>query len=678
MPENRLAQETSLYLRQHKDNPVDWRPWGPEALAEAQTTGKPILLSVGYSACHWCHVMAHESFEDDDTAKLINAEFIPIKVDREERPDIDAMCIDTLQLMGKQAGWPTTMFLSPDGKPFFGGTYFPKTERQGMPAFSDVLMRVATVYKTQPGEVANHIEEMMAALEASADHDGSGDMDHDVIEEILLNVGPLADRVHGGFGTGQKFPQTSMLDFIWRNGVRTGDLNRQQFVIRTLRQMSRGGIFDHLGGGYARYTIDSNWMVPHFEKMIYDNALIALMLTQVWKKTEEPLFKQRVEETIGWALREMLLPGGAFASSLDADSDGVEGKFYVWDDAEVTEILGTGEDAALFKNTYAVAPGGNYEGRTILNQLVPQPEMSAANLASLAACREKLFEAREARVRPSRDDKVLADWNGLMISALVEAAMTFERLEWLEAAKGAFKFVSGVMADGDRLYHAAHGEAPRHAGMVSDYANMVGAALSLYEATAEDAYLERARAWEKVLAAHFWDDNRDSYYLTADDGEQLAVRLKGAMDDATPSANGAMLTHLTRLWLLTGETVYQARAERLLRAFGAEAAASPIEFGSYLAGAEFYLSPVQVAIIGRRDQAGTQELVREAFRAPALSRVVQQVEPDEELPAHHPASGKKQDGHQPTAYVCVGATCSRPVTSRKSLGHVLAAPASAV
>lgn len=674
MPENRLAAEPSLYLRQHKDNPVDWWPWGPEALAAAKEQRKPILLSVGYAACHWCHVMAHESFEDEETAKQMNADFVCIKVDREEHPDVDAMAMDTLRVIGQSQGWPITVFLSPDGIPFFGGTYFPKEPRQGMPAFKDVLSRVASIHKEQPEEIQKQAAAVTDALKAIIAHDGSGEMNADIIEDILLKVGPMADRVSGGFGRAQKFPQTMMLDFLWRNGVRIGDTVRQDFVIRSLRQMSRGGIYDHLGGGFARYTVDSNWMVPHFEKMLYDNALILCTMTEVWKKSQDPLFEARIRETVTWALREMALPGGGFAASLDADSEGEEGKFYLWDEAEVDAILGSGEDAELFKATYAVGPGGNWEGKTILNQLHPQPDPTPQNQASLAASRAKLFEAREKRPRPALDDKVLAEWNGLMITGLTEAGMTFGEPDWGDAAKSAFQFIVDTMADGDRLYHMATGTAPRHAAVAADYANMIGAALSLYEATGDAHYLSHAQTWDSVLTTHFWDDGQGSYYSTADDGQALPVRIRGVMDASLPSPNGVMLTHLTRLWLMTGDTAYQARAEKLLRAFGAEAAEHPMGFGAYLAGVEFYLSPIQVAILGRRDQAGTHELIEGSFAAAAPTRVVQQIEPGQNLPDHHPAFGKKQEKHKPTAYVCRGATCSSPVTSRKSLDHLLAAP----
>ncbi len=676
MPENRLAQETSLYLRQHKDNPVDWWPWGAEALAAAKAENKPILVSVGYAACHWCHVMAHESFEDEETAKLMNAEFVCIKVDREERPDVDALCMDALRVMRKQQGWPITLFMSPDGVPFFGGTYFPKASQQGMPSFEELLTRVATVFKDQPEEIATHAEAVTAGLTAAAAHDGSGDMTPDVVEEIMLKVGPVADRVSGGFGRGQKFPYTTMLDFLWRNGLRINDTIRQQFVMHTLTQMCHGGIFDHLGGGFARYTVDTNWMVPHFEKMLYDNALIVSTLTDVWKGTGDALYTERIEETVNWVLREMTLPDGGFAASLDADSEGEEGKYYVWDEAEVDALLGTGEDAKLFKSTYAVGPGGNWEGATILNQLGPRPEMTPQNAASLAASRAKLFEAREKRPRPARDEKVLADWNGLMIAALAEAGMTFERQDWLGAAETAYRFVSETMSDGDRLYHTAVGQTSRHGGVATDYANMIGAALALYEATGRQDCFDQARAWERTLADQFWDEERGSYYFTPEDGEALAVRVRGAMDESTPSTNGTMLAHLIRFWLLTGESQYQARADKLLRAFGAEALEQPMGFGSYLASTEFYFHPIQVAIIGRRDQAGTQALVGEVYRAPMVTRVLQVVEPGQKLPEGHPAQGKKQEGHKPTAYVCVGQTCSAPVTSAKSLGHLLAAPAS--
>jgi uncharacterized protein YyaL (SSP411 family) len=674
MPENRLANESSLYLRQHKDNPVDWWPWGPEALSAAKDQGKPILLSVGYAACHWCHVMAHESFEDDATAAQMNADFICIKVDREERPEVDAMALEALRVIGQPQGWPVTLFLSPDAVPFFGGTYFPKEGRQGMPSFQDVLTRVTAIYKEQPDEVAKQATAVRDALNAAAAHDASGEMSAAVIEEIMLKVGPTADRVSGGFGRGQKFPQTLMLDFLWRNGLRTGDLNRQDFVVRTVRQMSKGGIYDHLGGGFARYTVDVNWMVPHFEKMLYDNALLLSTLSEVWKKTQDPMIADRVEGTANWALREMTLPGGGFASALDADSEGVEGRFYTWDEAEVDALLGDGEDAKLFKATYGVGPGGNWEGRTILNQLHPQPELTPENKASLAASRAKLFEAREQRVRPARDEKVLADWNGLMITGLADAAMAFNRPDWLAAAEAAFKFVTEKMSDGDRLYHAAFGDAARHAGIAPDYANMIGGAISLYQATGKARFLDQAIAWEAALGAHFWDAENTLYYLVPDDAEPLAVRQRDVMDTSVPAANGAMLGHLTRLWLLTGKTHYRTRAEHLFRAFGSEAQEAPMGLGAYLSNAELYLNPIQVAIIGRRSQAGTQDLKHAAFESPAPTRIVHQVEPGADLPNGHPAAGKKQEAHKPTAYVCVGATCSKPVTTRKSLEHLLAAP----
>ncbi len=688
---NRLANETSPYLRQHKDNPVDWWPWGPEALAEAETTGKPILLSVGYAACHWCHVMAHESFEDEDTAKLMNAEFICIKVDREERPDVDRLYMTALQIMQQQGGWPMTMFLTSKGETFFGGTYFPKEARQGMPAFKDMLVRIAETYKAQSADVAGHAAQISEALRQIAGFDGAGALELEDLNKAMAQIAGSFDVNAGGLHGAPKFPQTLLLEFIWRNALRNRDPGKEGLVTLTLERMSNGGIYDHLGGGFARYAVDAIWMVPHFEKMLYDNALLIGMLTKVWQRTKDPLFKARVDETIGWALREMQLPGGAFASSLDADTEGEEGKFYVWTEAEVDAALGESEEAKLFKAAYAVGPGGNWEGKTVLNCLHPRPEASESNLASLAASRAKLFETRTTRVRPGCDDKVLADWNGLMITGLAEAALAFDRPDWLDAAQTAFGFVTETMThgqgkgegegkgkgkgkgEGDRLYHAAKDNTARHDGMADDYANMIGAALTLFETTGKTSYLENAVTWAKVMDDHFWGKEQGGYFFTADDSEALVVRSRSVADDATPNANGSMMMHLTRLWLLTGKNTYRRRAEELLKAFGGEAESRALGIGSFLAGVDFHFTPVQVAVIGRRDQAGTETLVSEVFKAPLPNRVMQVIEPGQALPKGHPAHGKKQEGHQPTAYVCVGTTCSLPVTSASALAHVLAA-----
>ncbi|MBN4046551.1 thioredoxin domain-containing protein [bacterium AH-315-P15] len=675
MPENRLASETSPYLRQHKDNPVHWWPWGPEALAEAERTGKPVLLSVGYAACHWCHVMAHESFEDEATAKLMNAEFINIKVDREERPDVDRLYMSALQVMQHQGGWPMTMFLTSKGEAFFGGTYFPKDARQGMPAFQDLLKRIAQTYKDQPGVTAGHAGKISEALRQIAAFDSSGTLSLEGLDDAMARIAGAFDVNTGGLRGAPKFPQTLLLEFVWRNALRHRDPGKEGLVTLTLERMSNGGIYDHLGGGFARYAVDSIWMVPHFEKMLYDNALLISMLTKAWQRTVDPLFQARVKETVGWALREMQLSGGGFASSLDADTEGEEGKFYVWTEAEIDAVLGTGEDAALFKAAYAVGPGGNWEGKTILNCLHPQPPVSEENTASLTAAKAKLFQARTARTYPGLDDKVLADWNGLMIAALAEASQAFGHPEWLEAAQSAYRFVVETMSNGERLYHAAHENTARHDGMADDYANMTGAALTLFEVTGQAPYLDKAAQWVKVLDQHFWNQDQGGYSFTSDDAEALVVRSRSVADDATPNANGSMMMHLTRLWLLTGENTYRRRAEELLGVFAAEAANQALGVGSFLAGADFFFTPVQVAILGRRDQAGTQALVQEAFKAPLPNRVLQVIDPGQSLPKGHPAFGKKQDGHQPTAYVCIGTTCSLPVTSAAALAQVLAAPA---
>ena len=525
MPENLLARETSPYLLQHKDNPVAWHPWGPEALARAKAENKPILLSVGYAACHWCHVMAHESFEDPFTAELMNHLFVNIKVDREERPDLDQIYQAALQLLGEQGGWPLTMFLTPEGEPFWGGTYFPPGPRFGRPGFRDVLNAIATAYHGDGENVQKNVTALREALKRMAEPQGGGALPADLARRAAERLVQEVDPQWGGIGGAPKFPQTPIFTLLWRAGQANRNETLRNAARLTLARMAQGGIYDHLGGGFARYSVDAEWLVPHFEKMLYDNAALLELMTAAWQDGHDLLLEARIVETVGWVLREMVAEGGGFAASLDADSEGEEGKFYVWTQAEIDAAL-PANLAEPFKRAYDVTAEGNWEGKTILHRNRAPELGDAESEARLAEARALLFKIRSKRVRPGWDDKVLADWNGMMIAALAEAGAVFDRAEWIAAARRAFAFVLGKMSAGDRLSHSWRLGQARHPGMLDDYAQMSRAALALHDATGERAYLDRALGWVAVLDRHFWDAGAGGYFFTADDtrpGEPLAA-----------------------------------------------------------------------------------------------------------------------------------------------------------
>jgi uncharacterized protein YyaL (SSP411 family) len=491
--ENRLARETSPYLLQHRQNPVAWWPWGPEALAEAQRTGRPILLSVGYAACHWCHVMAHESFEDADTAAVMNELFVNIKVDREERPDIDQIYMSALHYLGEQGGWPLTMFLTPKGEPVWGGTYFPKTSRYGRPAFVDVLHEVARLFREEPEKIGSNRDALMERLAAHARPTGRVVIGTRELDQLARQIAGAFDPTHGGLRGAPKFPNAALYEMIWRASLRrplpnppprAGEGREGAFfelIEHTLERICEGGIYDHLGGGFSRYSVDEHWLVPHFEKMLYDNALLLELLALAHRRTGNPLFRQRAAETVAWLAREMTTAEGAFAASLDADSEGEEGKFYVWSKAEIVAALGEA-DAAFFVQHYDVTDHGNFEGHNILNRLNGLPR-STDDEARLAMLRGRLFMLRSKRVRPGLDDKALADWNGLMIAALANAGAMLAEPSWVDMAARAFDFVVRSMTKGDRLGHSWRQGRLLYPGLASDFANMIRAALALHEAT---------------------------------------------------------------------------------------------------------------------------------------------------------------------------------------------------
>ncbi|WP_207455719.1 thioredoxin domain-containing protein [Azospirillum sp. SYSU D00513] len=670
MSANMLDQETSPYLLQHKDNPVHWMAWGTEAFERARAERKPILLSVGYAACHWCHVMAHESFENPEVAALMNDLYVNVKVDREERPDVDQIYQAALALLGQQGGWPLTMFLTPDGEPFWGGTYFPPGPRYGRPGFPDVLRGIAETYRDEPDKVVRNVGALKDALSRMSRSASAGALDPALIDQIAERLLEETDPINGGIGSAPKFPQVPVLALFWRAGQRTGLSAYREAVETALTHMAQGGIYDHLGGGFARYSTDEMWLVPHFEKMLYDNAQLVELLTLVWQETRDPLYEQRVRETVGWLLREMVAEGGGFAATLDADSEGEEGRFYVWSEAEIDALLGA-EESALFKRVYGIVPQGNWEGKNIPNRLGSLKMKPADIEARLTAARAILWAEREKRVRPGWDDKVLADWNGLMIAALAEAALVFDEPGWLAAAERAFDFVRGRMTVEGRLRHSWRAGQAKHAATLDDYAHMARAALALHEATGDPARLDQARDWVAVLDRHFWDGEASGYFYTADDARDLIVRTKSAADSATPSGNGTMLAVLAQFHHRTGEAAYRERADALIAAFSGELGRNFFPLTTFLNAVELLEEAVQVVIAGAPDAPDTLALRRAVLGRSLPNRVMTVLAPGSALPKGHPAAGKGMRDGAATAYVCRGTTCSPPVTSPDDLARAL-------
>ena len=668
MSRNFLSEETSPYLLQHKDNPVHWRPWGEEALATAKAENKPILLSIGYAACHWCHVMAHESFEDDHVAAVMNRLYVNIKVDREERPDIDTIYMNALHMLGQRGGWPLTMFLTPDGEPFWGGTYFPKEPKFGQPGFIQVLEQIAAIFHDQPDKVDANRTALTAALQKQASEARPGDPTPEALPKVAQRILSLMDDTNGGIQGAPKFPQTFLLDLLWRHYLRSGEEAYRTAVMRALDHMCEGGIYDHLGGGFARYAVDEAWLVPHFEKMLYDNALLLTLLSEVWKETGKPLYARRVRETVEWVFREMTVEGGAFAASLDADSEGVEGKFYVWAAEEIDQVLG--DDAERFKTVYGVSPQGNWEETNILNRLFHADTGISESLEdTLEPMKAALLAERTKRVRPGFDDKVLADWNGLMISALARAGAAFDEPDWVDAAARAFRFVTATMVKDGRLHHTYRAEKLQHLAMADDLAHMISAALDLHAATGEASYLDQAKAFEAELDSHYSDPVNGGYFFTADDAGGLITRTRSCADDATPAANGTLPGHFARLSALTGDAAERAKADAQIRAFAGEMNHNLFPLGSFLASFEQVIAPIELAIVGEAADAGP--LLRAAHATAAPTLVISRVTDGARLPEGHPAHGKSSVNGRPAAYVCTAGACSLPITEPHALVEAL-------
>ncbi|MBU6498064.1 MAG: thioredoxin domain-containing protein [Rhodospirillales bacterium] len=674
---NLLRHETSPYLLQHADNPVHWRPWGAAALAAARASNRPILLSIGYAACHWCHVMAHESFEDPATAAEMNALYINIKVDREERPDIDHLYMSALHALGEQGGWPLTMFLTPEGDPFWGGTYFPPAPRWGKPSFRQVLSGVAEAYHSQNEAIHQNVAALRRTLQSASAARPGGAITPALLDRAALALLRMTDPTLGGMRGAPKFPNPPIFRFLWQNAWRSDAAGRAA-VHLLLERMSQGGIYDHLGGGYARYSTDAEWLAPHFEKMLYDNAQILDLLALAQADAPNPLYAARAAETVAWMIRDMSAASidglAAFAASEDADSEGEEGRFYVWTEAEIDALLGAG--AAAFKTAYDVTPAGNWEGHTILRRVTPAGDAAAE--AALAGSRARLFAARAARVRPARDDKVLADWNGLAIAALARAGAVFARPDWLGAAARAFDFILAQMAAPDgRVNHAWRLGRVTAAGLLDDQAAMARAALALFEATGATARLDQARAI--ATAAETWFADADgSYFTTAHDATDVPFGPQGRprtpADNATPSGNGLLAETFARLWHLTGEPAWRRRAAAVLEAFSGlddSLSAAP----TLLAAADLLEEGASLVVAGDANAPASALLLACALAAPDPAICVLRVADGAALPATHPAHGKGPVAGAPAAYLCRGGVCGLPITDPAALAAALRRPA---
>jgi uncharacterized protein YyaL (SSP411 family) len=657
---NRLTQASSPYLLQHRDNPVHWWEWGPEALAEAKRLDKPILISIGYAACHWCHVMAHESFEDPDVAAVMNELFVNIKVDREERPDVDHVYMSALHLLGEPGGWPLTMFLTPDGEPFWGGTYFPKESRFGRPGFVGVLREVSRLYHAEPERILKNRDAIKQHL-AKTDRSDGGTLGPADLDRMGLRLSELIDTENGGLQGAPKFPNPPILEYLIRYAGRTGDAEARRRFLLTLERMALGGIHDHLGGGFARYSVDERWLVPHFEKMLYDNAQLLELFALAYAETGRALFRDAATGIVTWLEREMTTPDGAFASSLDADSEGEEGRFYVWSLPEIREVLGE-EDAAFFARVYDISPEGNFEGHNIPNRLV-SGEAPPAVEERLAAMREKLLDRRASRVRPGLDDKVLADWNGLMIAGLVRAAPLLDRPDWIALARRAYRFVSESMSRDGRLGHSWRGGALIFPGFALDHAAMMRAALALYEATSEPAYLRDAQIWRDGLLSDFMVEEAGCLAMTARGADALVVRPQPTHDDAVPNANGVFAEALVRLAQITETQDDLQRASDVLSRLVGLARSSPLGHTSILNALDLHLRGLSILVTGN----DARVLYDTALRVPYPDRSVRWLREGEALDANHPAKALAASGVEAQALVCAGQRCSLPVTDAEGL-----------
>ena len=686
---NRLINETSPYLLQHANNPVDWYAWGEEALQKALAEDKPIMLSIGYSACHWCHVMERESFEDPEIAGIMNEHFVNIKVDREERPDLDSVYMNAVQALTGSGGWPMTVFLTPDGRPFYGGTYFPPVDSRGMPGFPSVLLGVAEAYRTRRGEVVRATQQLLSHLQHVAQVPrGMEALTPDILHQVYQAMGQSYDYQNGGFGAAPKFPQPMTYEFMLRYYHLTKSPRALEMVDMAIQRMATGGIYDQIGGGFHRYSTDPYWLVPHFEKMLYDNALLSRLYIHAYQATSNPLYKRIAVETLDYVLREMTDTLGGFYSTQDADSEGEEGKFFVWTGEEIEAILGP-EDGVLVAGYFGVTEAGNFEGKNILN--VPEADEDVATEADISVeelgavvsrARPILLEAREQRVHPARDEKILSAWNGLMMRSFAEAASVLRREDYREAAIANASFLLGELRRDGRLLRTYKDGRASLKGYLEDYAFVADGLLTLYEDTFDPRWLQEARSLADSMIDLFWDEGQNAFYDTGKDHEDLIVRPRDLFDNATPCGNSVAVDVLLHLSILTGDSDYARRGSAALRSMQQYMAGAPLGMGHWLCTLDFYLStPKEIAVVGPRTDPDTQTLLALVYGRYLPNKVVAGSEPDaleqssQTIPLLQAPARRRQDrgmvGGRPTVYVCQNYVCQLPVTESEALASQL-------
>ncbi|MCA9012436.1 MAG: thioredoxin domain-containing protein [Planctomycetaceae bacterium] len=681
-PANRLANETSPYLLQHAHNPVDWFPWGAAAFSVAREQDKPIFLSVGYSACHWCHVMERESFEDATIAEFLNANYISIKVDREERPDVDQIYMSAVQLITRRGGWPMSVFLTPDGKPFYGGTYWPPRSRFGMPGFLDILHKLNDYWVNKRDEVNASSQELVTAIQQMSAPAPSGSTLHeDVLRNALRQLLQARDPKHGGFGGAPKFPHPMDLRLLLRLSKRFDSTEAREVALLTLDKMAYGGMYDQLGGGFHRYSTDALWLVPHFEKMLYDNALLGSTYLEAWQLTQNPEYERIVRETLDYVLQEMTDSSGGFYSTQDADSEGEEGKFFVWSQAEIEQILGT-EETELFAACYDVRPTGNWEGNNILNR--PRSWGEIANERNIALeelekrmqqAREKLFSAREKRVHPGRDEKILASWNGLMIATFAQAGQVLNEEKYTAAAKRGADFVwSEMRTEEGRLLHSWKEGTARFNGYLDDYANMLDACVEVYQSTHDIEYLIRANELAALIREHFHDADGGGFFYTSNDHEELIARPKESQDNATPSGNALAVTGLLKLSRLTGNLKQEELAWTTLESLSGQFQQTTLAGGQSLIALDFHLGPTyELVLVAPDDQSDVEKIMAGLHRrfVPNKVVIIHQASRDVSALFEDVLQGKTAAGGEMTLYQCEHGRCQSPVRGAEAIKQAL-------
>lgn len=661
---NRLIDETSPYLLQHAHNPVDWYPWGDEAFDKARAEDKPVLVSIGYSACHWCHVMEHESFEDSGVAAIMNENFVNIKVDMEERPDVDQIYMNFVQVTTGRGGWPMNVFLTPDKRPFFGGTYFPPNPRYGMPSWQQILLSISEAYRERRDEIEHSANEIVGELRRMSIVESGGSISTDLLDSAFASFSRNFDATHGGFGGAPKFPQAMSLEFLLRYHHRTGDKKALEMVTHTLNKMACGGIYDQLGGGFHRYAVDAIWLVPHFEKMLYDNAQLIRVYLHAYQVTGNEFYKRIAVETLEYVKREMLDESGGFYSAQDADSEGEEGKFFVWTPEEVVQVLGQ-EAGRKFNENHDVTATGNFEGKNILN--LESPVAAAPDPDS----RARLFAAREKRVKPFRDEKVLTAWNGLMLAAFADAAKVLNSDEYLQIAERNAAFLLSELKSRDRLLRTWKNGKAKLNGYVEDYANVADALIELYQTTGKIEYVIEARRLADAMITEFWDEENGGFFFTSNDHEELIVRNKDFYDNATPSGNSTAADVLLRLAKFTHEERYERFAITTLRLSASQIRRHPQGFGRALSALEFSLSDTkEIVIIGEKGNQLEREIFRK-YLPDAVVMLSSESESESGSATIPLVKGRPMIDGRATAYVCENSVCQRPVTSVEALNKSL-------